>query len=102
MSMANLLLISALSLPLSSDYEKSHCDEGWDDWTALVERNLGTADSDVYVRLYALRAGLCTMLRLGIIDFQEAAGIFDKEHIHAYTELLRRYEERAESGAEAL
>lgn len=71
-----LLLTSAIAQ--ADEPTPDYCEDaaGWQEWQTLVQRN---PKSDIWQRLYALRIGLCTSIRQGLIDADQAITLFENE-----------------------
>lgn len=98
MSLSAVLLASVLAVSDISDYERSDCSDpdALEKWAEVLDRQIGNPSEHVFVRLYALRTGLCAMLKAGLIRYDQAVDIFDDEHIRSIDELMQRAEEDLE------
>ena len=98
MSLSAVLLAGVLAVSDVSDYERSDCSDpdALDNWMEVLDRQLDGPNADVFVRLHALRTGLCAMLKTGLIRYDQAVDIFDHEHVRSIDELMRRGEEDSE------
>jgi|GEM_PF-802934 len=98
MSLSVVLLAGVLAVSDVSDYERSDCSDpdALENWMEVLDRQLDGPNADVFVRLYALRTGLCAMLKAGLIRYDQAVDIFDYEHIRSIDELMRHGDEESE------
>ena len=98
MSLSAVLLAGVLAVSDISDYERSDCSDpdALENWAEILDRQVGMPNEHVFVRLYALRTGLCAMLKVGLIRYDQAVDIFNHEHTRSIDELQQRTEEDLE------
>jgi len=88
-----LLVASVLPISVVGQEVVNHCHKP--DVDAQWEQLLANSPKDpIVIRLYALRVGLCRMADEGLVDFEQAIDIFNKEHARGVMERMEEDNER--------